>query len=289
MEDIYIEQTSRKTIFKTIICIFFIIGILIGGYIYFHNNNILRVKNVVIELGDKIPTDIDVYVKNKINNVNDYKLSLHAVSMDSESKADEVGEFSYIVLYESQKKKGKLIVRDTKAPVVEVQDLVLGISEQILLDDFVTNCEDFSGTCNISLKNESDKKLFGIIGNHVVELKISDNYDNSVIKEVKFTVSKSESLNGKKENDVKIHHISPNYDDYDNTITLKFEKAVNEDVLDESGEYNSYLELASTDYTDMFEKNILEQEIITVYNQYDYIIGFTIKLTFDDNSVVYVK
>ena len=289
MEEIYMEQTNKKSIFKTIIIICFIFGILIGGYVYFHVNNILRVRNIVVELGEKIPTEIDVYVKNKINNINDYKINLLAVSVDDDGKADEVGKFKYTVLYENQKKKGVITVKDTKPPIVEVQELTVGVSEQILLDDFITSCVDYSNTCEVSLKNQNDKKLFSIVGNHSVELKISDVYDNSVIKKVNFTVSKTESLLSNKEKDMKIHHIYPNYDDFDGTITLQFEKALNEDTLDESEEYNDYLELTTNDYSDLVDKTIYEQEILTLYNQYGYIIGFTIKLTFDDNSIMYVK
>lgn len=288
MEDIYIEQTNSKTIFKTILIILFILGVLIGGYIYFHSNNILRLNKVYVELGDELPKDINKYVKNNIQNINDYELNLIKVSVDDNGRADEVGEFKYTIKYNNQKKSGKLIVRDTKAPSVKVKDLTILVNEEFLLDDFIVSCEDLSKPCKVELKDRDDEKLFGKIGTHKIVLSISDIYGNTINKYVKVIVSNTESLKGLKENDMEISSISPKYDDYDNTITFKYDKAVNEETLDESEDYSAYLNLVSTDYSELRD-NVYEQEIITLYNKYDYIIGFAVRLTFNDGTIEYVK
>ena len=288
MEEVYIEQTSKKTIFKTIIVILFVLGILIGGYIYFHSNNILRLNKVVVELGNKLPDDISIYVKNKIQNINDYDLNLIKVSVDENGRTDEVGEFKYSVKYGSQKKTAKLIVKDTKAPTVTVKELTIGVSEEFMLDDFITSCEDLSKTCKVTLKKSSDEKLFSKVGSHDIVLRIRDMYGNSVDKTVKLTVSNTETLSGTKAEDMEISRISPDYDDFDGTITFKYDHAVNEETLDESEEYSSYLDLVSTDYSELYE-NVYEQEIITLYNKYGYIIGFTVRLTYNDGTHEYVK
>lgn len=288
MEEVYIEETNKKTIFKYIIIILFILGIIVGGYIYFHSNNILRLERVVVELGDKVPVDIDVYVKNKIQNIKDYDLNLIKVPVDENGFTDEVGEYKYSVKYNGQKKSGKIIVKDTKAPLVEVKDLTVGVNEEFMLDDFITSCGDLSLPCKVTLKNSGDEKLFSKVGTHEIELRIRDLYGNSTIKKVNLNVSNSESLSGTKENDMEIYKTSPEYEDYDGTITFKYEHAVDEDTLDESEEYSAYLELVSTDYSESKE-NVYEQEIITLYNKYGYIIGFTVRLTYNDGTVEYVK
>lgn len=289
MEEIYIEETSPKTIFKTILVIFFILGILIGGYIYFHNSNILRLENVVVELGDELPQDIDVYVKNKIRDVNDYEIKLLAVPVDENGCVDEVGKYKYKVTFESQEKSGIIEVKDTKAPEVTVKQLTIGVSENFLLDDFIISCKDYSSTCNVSLKDESDEKLFSKVGTHTIDLKISDMYDNSVTKEVTLVVSNSKTLASEKEDDMEIYRIYPEYEDYDGTITLKYERAVDENILDESEEYSAYLDLVSTDYNDLRENTVYNQEILTLYNKHGYIIGFAVRLTFEDGTIEYVK
>ena len=192
---------------------------------------------MTVELGDKLPNDMEVYVKNNIQNISDYKLSLIKVPVNSEGHTDEVGEFKYSVKYGNQKKTGKIIVKDTKSPVVEVKELTVGVNEEFMLDDFITSCKDLSTPCKVTLKTSSDEKKFSKIGTHEIELRIRDIYGNSVVKKVKLNVSKTESLSGIKEKDMEVVNISPEYKDYDGTITFKYEHAVNEETLDESEEY----------------------------------------------------
>ena len=288
MEESYTEETNKKTIIKYILIILFILGIIIGGYIYFHNNNILRLNRVVVELGEKLPEDITIFVKNNVENLNDYELSLIKVPLNSEGLTDEVGEFKYSVKFGSQKKQGKIIVKDTKAPIVEVKELTIGINEEFMLDEFITSCDELSKPCKVSLKTKDDKELFGVIGTHEIELKISDRYGNNTMKKVKLNVSDTDSLSNTKESDMTIFKTNPEYNDYDGTITFKYEKAVNEETLDESEEYSDYLDLVSTDYSEIRD-NVYEQEIITLYNKYGYIVGFAVRLTFNDGTIEYVK
>jgi len=288
MEEMYMEETNPKTVFKTILIILFILGIIIGGYVYFHKSNILRLERITIELGDELPSDIDVYVKNKIRNINDYDINLLAVPVNDLGHVDEVGKYKYKVRFENQEKKGTIIVKDTKAPKVSVKGLTVGVSEKFLLDDFITACEDYSNTCRVSLKNSKDEKLFSKVGTHIIELKISDMYGNSVIKEVKLNVSNTESLADQKETDMEIYKTYPEYEDYDGTITLKYDREVDENTLDESEKYSDYLDLVSTDYNDLKDNEVYNQEILTLYNKYGYIIGFAVRLTFNDGTIEYV-
>lgn len=289
MEEVYIEETSPKTVFKSILIILFILGVIVGEYYYFHKNNILRLERVVVELGEELPNDIEVYVKNKISNINDYELNLLAVPIDENGKVDEVGKYKFKVTYGSQKKTGTIQVKDTTPPSVEVKSLTIGVDEGFELDDFIESCIDASNTCKVTLKNASDKKLFKTEGTHTLELRITDRYGNATNKKVTFNVSNTESLKGTKENDFEIFKVSPEYEDFDGTITLKYDKCVSEDTLDEQSEYSAYLDLVSTDYSELREKSVYNQEILTIYNKYGYIIGFTVRLTFDDGTIEYVK
>ena len=45
-------------------------------------------------------------------------------------------------------------------------------------------------------------------------------------------------------------------------------------------------ELSAKEY--QFDKQIVKKEIIEIYNKYDYVIGFSIMVTFDDSSVLFV-
>ncbi len=289
MEDTYIEQTSKKTIFTTLLIIFFLIGLLIGGYLYFHKRNILRVNKVTIELGEKVPTDVEVYVKNKVRNINDYKLNLQSISVDEEGNTDEVGKFSFTVKYENQEKKGTVQVKDTKKPKVSLKSLTVGVNEEFLLNDFIATCEDLSLPCKAEFKNKKDEKVLKEVGTHSIELKISDKYGNYVTAKTNVTVSNTETLLSDKENDLTVIKTDPSYDDYDGTITFKYDHALSEEYLDTLDEYDDYLTLASTDYNEIVEGEVVEQEILTLYNKYNYIVGFAVRLTFADGSVQYVS
>ena len=289
MEEIYIEQTSPKTIFKSLLIIFFIIGVMIGGYIYFHNQNILKIKNVTIELGEKVPLDLDFYIKSKINNINDYELNITSVSVDENGYTDEIGEFKYTVQYDNQIKSAKVRVKDTKSPSVTLKQLTVGVNEDFLLNDFIDECSDLSLPCKVTLKNKNDDKLFYEVGSHNIELKISDKYGNYKEMETTVIVSDSQTLLSEKQNDSKVIRVEPVYVDFDGTITYKYDKAVSEELLDELDEYEAYLDLVSTDYNELRDNLVLEQEILTLYNKYNYIIGFTVRLTYEDGTIEYVE
>lgn len=289
MEEIYIEQTSPKTIFKTVILILFIFGLLIGGYLYFHNRNILKLERVVIELGEEVPKDIEIYVKNDVNNINDYELNINSIPVDENKKTDEVGEYKFSVKYGNQKRIGKVIVKDTKGPKVILKELTVGVSEDFLLDDFIDSCEDLSMPCKVSLEKKSDEKLFSKVGTHKIDLKVSDKYGNSTIRSVTFTVSHNQTLLNSKEEDFNVVRTDPVYEDFDGTVTFQYERAVSEVLLDEVEEYNDYLELVSTDYGELRSEVIVNQEILTLYNKYDYIIGFSVRLTYENGTVEYVE
>ncbi len=288
MEDIYIEETSTKSIVKTLLVIFFMMGILIGGYIYFHNKNILKLNKVVVELGESLSDEIDIYVKNKVKNKNDYELNLTSVSVDSDKKTDQVGQFKYTVKYGSQTKSNYIVVKDTKAPKVTLRQLTVGVSEEFLLNDLILSCEDLSLPCKAEFLNKNDKKILDIVGTHIVDIKVSDKYNNSVTEKATIVVSKDKSLLSLKESDLEVYKTSPKYDDYNGEITLKYEKAVSEELLDTLEEYDKYLELASTDYNTLYD-NVKDQEILTLYNKFGYIVGFTVRITFNDGTVKYIN
>lgn len=289
MEDIYIEETNPKTVFKAVLVILFILGIIIGGYLYFHNKNILRLERVEVELGDELSKNIDDYVKNKINNINDYELNLLSVPVDENGYTDEVGKYEYFVKYDNQEKKAIIEVKDTTGPKVALKQLTVGLNEEFLLNDFIESCEDLSLPCKVNLKNDNDDKIFSQVGTHSIELLISDKYNNYTEMTTTVIVSNSNTLLNEKQNDFNVAKIDPLYEDYDGTITYKYDKAVSEELLDELDEYEAYLDLVSTDYSELRESIIVEQEILTLYNKYGYIIGFTVRLTYEDGTIEYVE
>ena len=80
-----------------------------------------------------------------------------------------------------------------------------------------------------------------------------------------------------------IHVTASDKSNWNNTYTIKFEKALEE----ESTEFNELLESYGIKEFS-YDKNIKEKEIIVIYNKYNYALGLSIKVTFDDGSYEFV-
>ena len=280
-QDFYIEESSP---FKIIFTLILVISLIVGGiYLYFNysKKSVIKLKKVTVELGEVLPTDNGFYLEG--DNISNYTINLSKVSVDSENKVNSVGEYSYKATFNDETYKGKIYVKDTTKPIVEVQDLDVGVDEEFEPSEFVTKCEDLSLPCSIKYKKSSDEKLNKNEGSYNVTLIIKDNEGNEVEKNVKLNVSKDKTLLGKKTGDLTYHHSSLIEDNWDKTYTLKLDKAVEEDSI----EYEQFIsEVSNKEY--VFDKNVVNKEIIVLYNQYDYAIGFSLKVTFDDESTLFV-
>lgn len=60
--------------------------------------------------------------------------------------------------YKNITKKGVIKVVDTVAPMVEVTDLVIGVDEELDLNNFISKCEDYSMPCNVQYKDSKDEE-----------------------------------------------------------------------------------------------------------------------------------
>ena len=70
-QDFYIEDTSPWKIAIIIIIVAALIGGGIFAYYKYFRDNIVKLKEVTVELGEKLPTDIDSYISAKNINVLD--------------------------------------------------------------------------------------------------------------------------------------------------------------------------------------------------------------------------
>lgn len=281
-QDFYIEDTSPWKI----IFIIFIVCALIGGGIFayykYFRDNIVKLKDVTVELGYKLPTDINDYISAK--NVNAYKLDVSNVSVDENGKTNVRGEYSYKVSRDGEIKKGKIYVNDTTKPVVETIDITVGVKENFDPSEFLKSCDDLSLPCVASYKNKDDISLNDNAGTYDIDLIVSDAAGNSVTKKVKLTVSTSTTLEKQKASDLTPYKTSLDDDSiWNKTFTLK----LNNGLDPETEEYVKQIsELSAKEYE--FDKKISKKEIINIYNKYDYVIGFSIMVTFEDNSVLFV-
>lgn len=280
-EDFYIENSSPIKVF---IIILISISIIIGSIYYYkkiYMNNYIKLNTIEIELGDKLSTNIEDYIK--CNNYSDYTLNLDNVLVDENNKVISTGEYSYKIEGNNSIKKGKIIVKDTIKPEVTVQTLTIGVNEEYNVSEFVTECKDLSSPCKVNYEKEKDTKLNQQAGEYTFNIVVSDMEDNKTTKEVKLIVKENYSYKEEKEKDLEYTSTSNEDSNWNKTYTYKFDKALDteEEEFDEK-----IKEISLDEYT--FDKEIKDKELIIVYNKYGYSIGVSVKLTFTDGTKTFV-
>lgn len=280
-EDFYFEDHYKRNVIILIIVILIIIGGLYYAYKKYYKNNYLKIKDVTVELGDKLSDNIEDYIK--CNNYSLYKLDLSNVVVDENGNTSVTGEYSYSVIKDNEIKRGKVFVKDTTNPTVTVKDLKVGVNEIYGAFDFVESCNDLSMPCVTSFKDASSADLSSKAGNYKLTIVINDGAGNKVEKDVNLIVEDGYSYKEVKTNTLDVDHLSNDKADWNETYTYKFDKAYEE----ESTEFEEILEKYSTINLNL-DKNIKDKEIIVVYNKYDYVLGISIKVTYDDNTYEFI-
>lgn len=287
----YIEDDEKKSKLHFIIIIIFLMA---GAtYIFFQvKNNTLQLKTITYEIGDQLNYGISFYMKNEIVDENDYNINLSGVK-NTNGILDQVGKYEYTIKYKNVTKTGTIKVVDTKPPMVEVTNLKIVLNDEYIPDDFLLLCDDYSKPCDVSFKNASDANLSKKIGTYNIDLVIKDNYGNQIIKSVKLEVTKDVS-NNVKVDDLTYATTYPLYKDFNGNMIKKFKKAVLEDDPIQENAYGEVLDILSSDlheYLDATYQNneIIDSEMLYVYNQYGFIIGYAIRVTLDNNMIIYIK
>jgi len=282
-EDFYIEETSPLKVFLTSLLFLFILGVFGGLYYFYFYYNDVKLKNITIDLGKPVFYDIDKYIIDHKNKT--YKIDMSNISVDEKGNTNSVGEYSYLVYVGKEIKKGKVYVKDTTAPIVELKELTVGLNEEFEPDDFLVSCIDLSQVCYVNYAKESDEKLNNATGEYSLTLEIKDKYDNVTKMKTKLIVSETSSLSAIKASDMEIYSIYPIDHDWNKEYTIKFPKGISEQ--DKTFE-QKILEITNFDFSLLYEDNIKNQTLLTIYNKYNYVIGFSVKLELDNGEIIYV-
>lgn len=291
--EFYFEESNPKNVKITILVIILIIGGLIGGYFYYKNTSSLRlVKNIEYSVGEEVSTDPLDYIKNRNFDIEDLDLDISDIPVE-DNKASKIGEYNFVVYYNNKPKKGKLTVVDKKPPVVETESITIGEGEEFELDELLTKCEDDSKPCNVSLKNQSDEDKFKTAGEYTFTLVVEDRAGNKTETDAKVIVKKGYKRENVKKQDLTIHHTDPSYDDWNKQMMIKFDEGIDEEKLDSDEKYNDLLELTSEDLSiylpeEYSNSTITDTEILYVYNKYNYIIGFAVKVKLSSGNSIYL-
>jgi len=283
MDEFYYEESNPKHVFVKCLIILFVIGVAIGMFLYIKTNNTFRLKNININLGDKLSGNIEDYIDGNIENISDYKLYLNDVDVS------KVGEYKYKVKYKKHTEEGIIKIIDDKKPIVTPsEDIIIGVDDELDLNMLISKCVDDSLPCRVSLKRDNDLDKLKKEGKHKIDLVVSDAVGNKTNITVDITSSSTETMSSLQINDLNYYTNSENDDSIEHTLFIKLDKGISE----ETHEYESLIrDLSITDFSEFVsdEKEIYDVKLITVYNKYSYVIGFQVLATFTDGTTLLLE
>ncbi len=291
--DFYFEESNPRKSKLIFVGIILIVSLFCVGLVILRNKYTLNVKrDLVFEVGSTIDTRVASFVNNKVTDEADYQLLLTSVPIE-DNILTKVGEYSFKVKYKNITKKGVIKVVDTVAPMVEVTDLVIGVDEELDLNNFISKCEDYSMPCNVQYKDSKDEEKIKKAGEYTFDIVISDTAANKVTKTVNLEVRSDYNSVKNKESDLKADHILPEFDDWKGEMVIKYDKGYDPNHIDDTDGYTELMEVTSGDlheYLDpMYENNLItDSQIIEVYNKYGLIIGYGIRVKLDNGLYFYL-
>lgn len=278
MDEFYYEESNPKHVFVNCLIILFVIGLSFGIFLFIKNTNTFKLKDIEINLGDKLSENIEDYIDGSIKNIIDYKLYLDDVNVN------KVGEYTYKVKYNKHVEIGTIKVIDNKKPIViPSEDIIVGIDEELDLNLLIEKCVDDSLPCRVSLKKDSDLEKLKKEGKYKINLVVSDAVGNKTNISVDITASSTETMSSLQINDLNYYTNSENDDSIEHTLFIKLDKGISE----ETHEYESLIrDLSVMDFNEFINENkeIYDVKLITVYNKYSYVVGFQVLATFTDGT-----
>ena len=175
-----------------LVALVLIVGL--AGVIYFIFNHPTEEDfmpiNLTIELGDKLPIRTSSYVKPGVGKEVDellYALDLSKVNIS------EPGTYDFTVTDNNIEKTGKITIKDTKAPELEVRELIISQGTSYGAASFVESCSDPSG-CNYSFQDSATTEKYNTPGSYVVYVVASDAFNNSTTKQASLIIEAEGTL-----------------------------------------------------------------------------------------------
>ena len=188
-----------KKIMLILIILFLLV--LIGLFVKYLNEpkEITLKDNIIINVGDNIPT-INKYVsKNDLDKVKNTNISWKDITIDN-NKIYYTGKYLGIIKYNDKKYKVHLTVKDNKAPVIKgVKNIEVYVNETV---DFYKNIEITDNS-----KDEIKKEIEGSYdlskkGEYSLKYIVNDKSNNKTEKDFKLIVKEKEVINIQNTNNI---------------------------------------------------------------------------------------
>lgn len=166
----------------------------LGGFFYYlykrPTDKDFTPLNITVELGDKLPSAMSSYVKpgvGKLTNEMAYARDLSQVDVS------KVGVYDFTITYKGIKKTGTITIKDTKAPILEVREVVISENGTFDASSFVQRCSDSSG-CNYSFQDETITSKYTSPGSYIVYIVARDAFDNATTKKASLIIEATGNL-----------------------------------------------------------------------------------------------
>ncbi len=141
----------------------------------------IETKELKLELGTTLSQNVSNYADIKGFKSNNCSLDLSNVDVS------RVSTYKYYVTCGDTKKEGTIIVDDTTAPQLVLNDLTVLPNAQIKPEDFVEQCMDAS---NCTFKFTADyQAITKEIGEYDIEIEASDDFNNKTVLNTKLIVT----------------------------------------------------------------------------------------------------
>lgn len=189
------ERYLIKKIIEKVIgsCIFPILIVLAMPFLmgfYYERNIYVKLNDITVELGDKLPEEITNYM-NLIANKSNLAIEIGA-PLDEEGHTKMIGKFGYYLAYNDNNYKfSKLTNAKSTITVVDTINPVIKLKENVKIDyngkftvDDVAECIDLSG-CKMTMEEKIDTTKSG---QYEINLVAADGANNKSYAKTKITV-----------------------------------------------------------------------------------------------------
>lgn len=286
MDEDFLDVTESKSGVIAAVLVLIIVVLLVLGYVFVYRPHHFGLKTLTFEINSELSEDVNDYLRTPVIDTSLYKLDLSKV------KTSEVGVYTYYISINKNKQSGKIKIVDTTPPVFEAKEKIQVEEgdEDFFIGDALKTCEDASLPCLVTFKNESDSNLLSTLGTHSIEIVISDIYKNKKVVKINIEVVKKGSIVREEESDLAFDKASSDLPGFKNEYYIKLTKALkpNTDEVEDAAAEISAEDIENFVKTNYESNSIKSSEIVSMYNKSGYVIGFVVKITLNNDKIVYM-
>ena len=192
------SNNKKKGKFNKLIFIIIIVlsltAVGVGVYIMLHitnnkpviNTTGVKLKDVKIEIGSDIPTDLTYYAD--FNKIDPATCSIDTTNIEDTNTLN--AKYKFVISCMNNKKyEGEVEIVDTTKPEVKTKDVKVNMGGKVLALDFIESCDDKTA-CSYAFKDENT--VFDNLqkaGEYDVTIIVQDEAKNSTEVSAKLTVS----------------------------------------------------------------------------------------------------